>query len=95
MQRSLVQDEGGRSQICFIGLRRLATSRIKSWCFEDKIILPTGEQGQSCVRVCQYLTNFYRPIELVRFDERTGIVYIFAGEDLQVVIYRDGKWRFR
>jgi hypothetical protein len=45
--------------------------------------------------VCQYLTNFYRSIELVRFDERTGIVYLFAGEDLQVVIYRDGKWRFR
>jgi hypothetical protein len=65
------------------------------WCFEDKVILPTGEQGKSCIRVCQYLTNFYRPIELVRFDERTGIVYIFAGEELQVVIYRDGKWRFR
>ncbi|WP_390889298.1 DUF6888 family protein [Leptodesmis sichuanensis] len=31
----------------------------------------------------------------MRFDERTGIVYIFAGEDLQVVIYREGKWRFR
>jgi hypothetical protein len=71
------------------------SSRIEKWCFEGKVILPTGEQGKSCVRVCQYLTNFYRPIELVRFDERTGIVYIFAGEELQVVIYRDGKWRFR
>ncbi|AFY33504.1 hypothetical protein Cal7507_3092 [Calothrix sp. PCC 7507] len=58
-------------------------------------MLPTGEQEKSCIRVCQYLTNFYRSLELVRFDERTGIVYIFAGEDLQVVIYRDGKWRFR
>ncbi|OUL26438.1 hypothetical protein [Nostoc sp. 106C] len=59
------------------------------------VILPTGEQVKSCIKGCQYLTNFYRPIELVRFDERIGIVYIFAGEDLQVVIYRDGKWRFR
>ncbi|WP_445291786.1 DUF6888 family protein [Calothrix sp. NIES-2098] len=30
------------------------------------------------------MTNFYRPIELVSCDKRTGIVYIFAGEDLQV-----------
>lgn len=59
--------------------------------FEDKIISPTGEQGKACIRVSQYLTNFYRAIELVRFDSRTGIVYIFVSEELQVVIYRSGN----
>jgi hypothetical protein len=59
------------------------------------VILPTSEQGKSCIRVCQYLTNFYRSIDLIRFDDRQGIVYIFAGEDLQVIIYHDGTWRFK
>lgn len=71
------------------------SAKIIQWFFEDKIIFPTGEQGKSCIRICQYLTNFYRSIDLVRFDERTGIVYIFVSEELQVVIYRDGNWRFR
>jgi hypothetical protein len=62
---------------------------------EDREIFPTSEQGKSCIKVCQSLTNFYRSIDLVRFDERTGNVYIFVSEELQVVIYRDGNWRFR
>ncbi|PSB18020.1 hypothetical protein C7B65_16870 [Phormidesmis priestleyi ULC007] len=57
-------------------------------------MLPTTEQNFTSVYVCQMLSNFYRSVELFRFNDRTGEIYIFAGEELQVVISRDGKWRF-
>lgn len=75
-------------------LSSVIAQRCFSGVFKDRLILPTGEQGRSCIR-CQYLTNFYRSIELVRFDQRTGIGYIFVTEALQVVIYSNGNWRFR
>jgi hypothetical protein len=40
------------------------------------------------------LSNCYRNIELFRFDEETGVVFIFAGEELQIVVNAEGKWRF-
>jgi hypothetical protein len=56
--------------------------------------LPTNDQAQACVRVCQSLSNFYQNIELFRFDEGTQSIFILAGEELQVVINPDGEWRF-
>ncbi|MCL1463354.1 hypothetical protein LAY41_02735 [Argonema galeatum A003/A1] len=47
-----------------------------------------------CIVLCQYLTNFYRSVDLLRFDERDGTVYIFGGEELQIKLYRDGTWEF-
>lgn len=57
-------------------------------------ILPTAEQGLTCINLCQSLTAFYRSIELLRFDERDGTIFIFAGEELQIHVYRDGTWEF-
>lgn len=55
----------------------------------------------SCVRVCLNLTGFYIPIYLVRLDERVRFaclrhrrLVILAGEELEIVIYPDGEWRF-
>ena len=31
---------------------------------------------------------------LFRFNERTGIVYILAGDDLEIEVSRDGNWSF-
>jgi hypothetical protein len=56
--------------------------------------LPTPEQGLVTIRLCQYLTTFYRSIELLRFDERDDIIFIFAGEELQIQINKNGLWRF-
>lgn len=61
---------------------------------EALAILPTAEQGLICIILCQSLTNFYRSIELLRFDERDGTVFIFAGEELQIQVSRDDTWRF-
>jgi hypothetical protein len=40
------------------------------------------------------LSNCYRNIQLFRFDEQTDIVFIFAGEELQIIVNSDGEWRF-
>ncbi|WP_446389607.1 DUF6888 family protein [Coleofasciculus sp. B1-GNL1-01] len=55
---------------------------------------PTNEQAQTCLRVCQMLSNYYRDIQLFRFNAQTGEVYIFAGEELQIIVSRNGLWRF-
>lgn len=38
------------------------------------------------------LTNFYRSIEILRFDQRDRTIFIFAGEELQIQVSRDGTW---
>ena len=60
----------------------------------DENILPTGKQGISCIILCQSLTNTFTPIYIVRIDERTGNIFILAGEDIQIEIYKNGFWRF-
>jgi hypothetical protein len=37
----------------------------------------------------------YRPVYLVRLDERTGGVVIIAGEETEIAIQRDRKWTFK
>ncbi|WP_016874192.1 DUF6888 family protein [Chlorogloeopsis fritschii PCC 9212] len=59
-----------------------------------RIILPTIEQAFACVRVCQMLSNLYKDIKLFRFDDKTGEVYILAGDDIQVIVYPNGEWEF-
>lgn len=58
-------------------------------------IIPTAAQTLECFLLCQRLTMFYRSIELVRLDERTGEVVIIAGEETQIAIARNGEWTFR
>jgi hypothetical protein len=40
------------------------------------------------------LSNGYRSIELFRFNEVTGEIYLLAFENIQIQIARDGAWRF-
>jgi hypothetical protein len=47
-----------------------------------------------CITLCQSLTNTFTPIVIVRLDERTGNVFILAGDNIQIEIYRNGRWRF-
>jgi hypothetical protein len=57
-------------------------------------ILPTSEQALKCVYLCQALTTVYRPIYMVRLDERTGKIFIIAGNDIEILISRDGNWEY-
>ena len=61
---------------------------------EERSINPTDEQAQACLCVCQMLSNYYRDIQLFRFNTQTREVYIFAGNELQIVVSRNGLWRF-
>ncbi len=36
-------------------------------------------------------SNSYRDIQLFRFDPQLGIVFIFAGEELQIIVTSDGQ----
>jgi hypothetical protein len=56
------------------------------------MILPTAAQGFAYICVSQMLSNAYREIQLFRFSDQTGEIYIFASEELQMVITRDGNW---
>lgn len=56
--------------------------------------MPTAEQGITCARLCQSLTNTFTPVFIVRLDERTGNLFILAGDNIEIEIDRDGSWRF-
>ncbi len=40
------------------------------------------------------LSSTYRNVELFRFDDKTGVVFVFAGEELQILVPLNGRWRF-
>ncbi|WP_398344927.1 MULTISPECIES: DUF6888 family protein [Nostocales] len=65
-----------------------------SFYIKGAAILPTAAQGLKCVYLCQFLTNTYKPIYMVRLDERTGKIFILAGEDIEILISRDGNWEY-
>ncbi|HIK05566.1 MAG TPA: hypothetical protein IGS40_12785 [Trichormus sp. M33_DOE_039] len=60
---------------------------------------PTNEQTQALYRICYQLTNVItsgwicKSIELVRLDERTGNLYVLAGEDLEFEIKPSGDYK--
>lgn len=59
---------------------------------------PTNSQTQALYRLCYRLTNAiypgwqYKSIELVRIDERTGNLYVLAGNNLEFEIKRTGGY---
>ncbi len=55
---------------------------------------PTPEQESATVQVCFDLTKMFLSIHIVRIDERTGGIYILAGDEVEVIIPRNGLWRF-
>jgi hypothetical protein len=61
---------------------------------EERVIYPTEDQAQACLRVCQMLSNYYKDIKLFRFDAQIGDVYILAGDEMQIIVPPNGDWRF-
>lgn len=46
---------------------------------------PTGKQLKSLYRLCHILTNtMFKPIHIVRIDERTLNVFILAGDNEEI-----------
>jgi hypothetical protein len=59
--------------------------------------MPTDEQAQACLRVCQMLSTGFQPIHLFRYNPETQTVYILAGitESIEIVVFADSEWEFR
>ncbi|WP_072218058.1 DUF6888 family protein [Leptolyngbya sp. NIES-2104] len=58
---------------------------------EERPIFPTNAQAIACLIVCQQLSNYYRDIQLFRFSSERGHVFILAGEELQILVFPNGK----
>lgn len=58
--------------------------------------MPTKIQMLKAIVVCQWLSNFYRPIYLFRYDQKRQEIYIIAGEqeNIEITIFNDGSWRY-
>jgi hypothetical protein len=54
----------------------------------------TPAQAETCLYLSQDLTRMYRPIYLIRFDRRTGEIFMLAGEGIEIIIKANGLWRF-
>jgi hypothetical protein len=42
--------------------------------------MPTAEQAIKAAILCQYLSNYYQPIHLFRFDEERLEIFIIANK---------------
>jgi hypothetical protein len=40
------------------------------------------------------LSNAYRDIQLFRFNPQKQYVFIMAGDELQILVFSNGLWRF-
>jgi hypothetical protein len=62
----------------------------------DAIIMPTESQLLKCLVLCQILSNCYRPIQLVRYDENRKEIFIIAGKlgNIEITIFEKGHWRY-
>jgi len=61
---------------------------------ETTIFNPTAVQALTCLRVCQMVSNSFLDIQLIRFNEIKGYVYILAGDEMEILIFPEGNWRF-
>lgn len=58
--------------------------------------MPTEPQMLKCVALCQVLSNYYRPIQLFRYDQQRGEIFVIAGEQgtIEITIFATGQWRY-
>jgi hypothetical protein len=60
----------------------------------SKPIRPTREQESAALQIAFDLTRMFLAVDLVRLDDRTGEIYVLAGEDTEILIPLNGEWRF-
>ncbi len=58
--------------------------------------MPTQQQLEAAVFLCQVLSNLYQPIQVFRYDQRFKTIYMQAGvnDEIALVIDEDGSWEF-
>ncbi|WP_396019790.1 MULTISPECIES: DUF6888 family protein [Nostocaceae] len=56
--------------------------------------MPSSEQLKTCFILSFWITKMYLSIHMIRIDERTQNVVFLAGEETEIIIYPNGKWRY-
>ncbi|MFB8791855.1 MAG: hypothetical protein U7123_24170 [Potamolinea sp.] len=58
--------------------------------------MPTQQQSNTAIFLCQLLSNLYQPIQVFRYDQKLKTLYIQAGvaEEIGLIIKEDGNWDF-
>jgi hypothetical protein len=56
--------------------------------------MPTLEQLKTSFILSFWATKMYLPVFLVRIDERTKNIVILAGQEKEIIISPNGKWRY-
>lgn len=66
------------------------------WHISGGSSLPTQEQSDTAIFVCQLLSSLYQPIQVFRYDQKFKTIYIQAGvsDEIALVIDEDGSWEF-
>ena len=54
--------------------------------------IPTQEQLLQCYTLSCWGTRLYLPINLIRFDQGTGNVFMLIGEEIEIEIKPNGEW---
>jgi len=54
--------------------------------------IPTQAQLLQCYTLSCWATRCYLPINLIRFDERTGNIFLLISEEIEIDIKPNGKW---
>ena len=54
--------------------------------------IPTRAQLLQYYILSCWATRFYLPINLIRFDERTGNIFMLVGEEIEIEIKPNGEW---
>jgi hypothetical protein len=57
-------------------------------------VIPTREQLFTCYVLTVWVTKMYKPVVLVRVDERSGDIFFLAGAEIEVQIFPNGRWKF-
>ncbi|MEX0272004.1 hypothetical protein AB3R30_23030 [Leptolyngbyaceae cyanobacterium UHCC 1019] len=58
--------------------------------------MPTRDQAEAAIFVCQLFSNLFQPIYVFRYDARAKTIYVQGGvnDDISMVIFEDGNWEF-
>jgi hypothetical protein len=58
--------------------------------------LPTREQSDTAIFICQLLSTLYQPIQVFRYDPKFKTIYIQAGikDEIALVLDENGNWEF-
>ena len=58
--------------------------------------MPSYNQLLQALVLSQWISNFYQPINVYRYDSKQKTIYIQAGEQdsIALVVSPNGEWRF-